>query len=61
MERLLPGASGIMATRGFLATLGEIGFAGAVLLEPFNSNMQALPPPERAAAVAASLAPVWPR
>ena len=60
MERLLPGASGVIDARGFLAALGEIGFDGPVIVEPFNADVRALPPPERVAAVAASLAAVWP-
>ena len=60
MERLLPGASGVIDARGFLAALGEIGFGGPVIVEPFNADVGALPPPERVPAVAPSLAAVWP-
>ena len=35
-------------------------FDGPVIVEPFNAGVRALPPPERVAAVAASLAAVWP-
>jgi hypothetical protein len=38
----------------------EIGFDGLVIVEPFNADVRALPPPERVAAVAAPLAAVWP-
>ena len=51
MEGLLPGASGVIDARGFRAALGKIGFDGPVIVEPFNADVRALPPPERVAAV----------
>lgn len=59
-ERLLPGALGVIDARAFLTILDEIGFDGAALVEPFNAEVRALAPEERAAAVAASLERVWP-
>jgi hypothetical protein len=38
----------------------ETGVDGPALVEPFNAEALALPPEERAAAVAASLESVWP-
>jgi muramoyltetrapeptide carboxypeptidase len=43
-----------------LEMVREIGFDGLVIVEPFNADVRALPPPERVAAVAAPLAAVWP-
>jgi sugar phosphate isomerase/epimerase len=59
-ERLLPGASGVIDARAFLAVLDEIGFDGPALVEAFNAEVRALAPEERFAAVAASLESVWP-
>jgi hypothetical protein len=40
--------------------LGEIGFDGPVMVEPFTADIPVLPPPEGGAAVTASFAEVWP-
>ena len=58
--RIPPEAAHELAARHGFEGLGEIGFDGPVIVEPFNVDVQALPPPERVAAVAASLAAAWP-
>ncbi len=58
-QRLLAGASGMIDVVGFLQALDRIGFDGPVAVEPFNAEVNALPPAERVRAVAESLRRVF--
>ncbi len=58
-ERLLPAASGIIDIAGFLQTLAFIGYAGPVIVEPFNAELNTLPPAERVAHTRESLRTTW--
>lgn len=60
-ERLLPGASGVIDITAFLQALGRMGYDGPVVVEPFNAEVNALPPAERVRAVAQSLTSVLER
>lgn len=54
-QRLLPGASGIIDITGFLQALQHIGYTGPVVVEPFSSEVNALPPAERVRVTGESL------
>jgi sugar phosphate isomerase/epimerase len=47
-ERVLPG-QGVIDLQGFLAALGQTGYAGPISLEVFSPVLNALPPEESAA------------
>ncbi len=59
LERKLPGASGLIDIAGFLRALDRMGFDGPVAVEPFDAEVSALPPAERARVAAESLRRVW--
>jgi sugar phosphate isomerase/epimerase len=59
VERLLPGASGVIDIAGFLQALERIGYTGPVVVEPFNDDLRALAPSERVAATAESLRRIY--
>jgi sugar phosphate isomerase/epimerase len=58
-QRMLPGATGVIDIAAFLQALQRMGYAGPVVVEPFNAELRALPAPERARLAAESLAKVW--
>ena len=59
LERMLPGASGVVDIVAFLQALARIGYEGPVVVEPFSAELRALPPSERVAATADSLARIF--
>ncbi len=59
LQRLLPGASGVIDITSFLQTLERIGYDGPVVVEPFSSELNTLPYAERVQATKASLDSVW--
>ncbi len=59
LQRLLPGASGIIDIAGFLQALDRMGYDGPVVAEPFNAELNALPYAERVQATKASLDKIW--
>lgn len=59
LERMLPGASGLIDITSFLQALERLGYDGPVAVEPFDEQVTALPPAGRARAAAESLARVW--
>lgn len=58
-QRLLPGAGGVIDIAGFLQALQRIEYAGPVVVEPFNAELNALPVVERVQAVKQSLDNIW--
>src|SRR5581483_368973 len=58
-QRLLPGASGVIDIASFLQELERMGYDGPVVVEPFNAELNALPPAERVRATRESLAKIW--
>ncbi len=46
-QRLLPGASGVIDIIRFLQALTQIGYTGPIVAEPFNAEVNSLPPAER--------------
>jgi len=59
LQRLLPGASGLIDIAGFLQALDSMGYDGPVVAEPFNAELNALPYAERVQATKASLDKIW--
>ena len=60
-KRRLAGAGALpRPSEAAVARAAGIGFAGPVVVGPFNAEDQALPPDERVATPAASLARIWP-
>lgn len=55
LERMLPGASGVIDLAAFLGALGRIGYDGPAAVEPFDATLAALPPAERVRLTAESL------
>jgi sugar phosphate isomerase/epimerase len=55
-QRMLPGATGVIDVATFLAAVRDIGFDGPVAAEPFNADVNALEPAERARVARESLA-----
>ena len=45
-KRALPGVSGVIDLKGFLAVLAELGYSGPVTPEPFDSSLATLSPEE---------------
>jgi sugar phosphate isomerase/epimerase len=60
-ERRLPGAGGVIDITTFLQALQRMGYDGPVVVEPFDAEVNALPPAERVRAVAQSLSAVLER
>jgi sugar phosphate isomerase/epimerase len=58
-QRLLPGASGVIDIASFLQVLNQVGYAGPVVVEPFNAELKELPYGERVKTTRASLARIW--
>jgi sugar phosphate isomerase/epimerase len=58
MVRLLPGASGVIDTEGFLKTLCALGYDGPLSVETFSAELNAMPPSQAAALASAALARV---
>jgi len=58
-QRLLPGASGVIDIVGFLRALERMGYDGPVVVEPYNEDVVALAPDDRARAARESLCKVW--
>jgi sugar phosphate isomerase/epimerase len=58
LERLMPGASGVIDIRGFLDALLALNYDGPVIVEPFDKTLQALDGPGRLRATADSLAKI---
>src|SRR5207244_5299465 len=58
-QRLLPGASGVIDIAGFLQTLDRMGYDGPVAAEPFNAELNALPPAERVRLTGQAMARIW--
>lgn len=58
LERLMPGASGVIDIRGFLDALVALNYDGPVIVEPFDKTLEALEAPERLRATADSLAKI---
>jgi sugar phosphate isomerase/epimerase len=58
-QRLLPGASGVIDSTGFLQVINRAGYDGPVVVEPFSAELNALPYAERVQATKASLDKVW--
>jgi sugar phosphate isomerase/epimerase len=54
-QRMLPGATGVIDVATFLAAVRDLGFDGPVAAEPFNADVNALDPPERARVARESL------
>lgn len=54
-QRMLPGATGVIDVATFLAAVRELGFDGPVAAEPFNADVNALDPPQRARVARESL------
>lgn len=55
LERLLPGASGVIDIGGFLGALRSLSYDGPVIVEPFDRSLEKLDPPERLQATARAL------
>lgn len=55
LERLLPGASGVIDIAGFLGALRAVSYDGPVIVEPFDASLEKLAAPERLQATAAAL------
>jgi sugar phosphate isomerase/epimerase len=60
-QRLLPGASGVIDIAGFLQALDRMGYDGPVAAEPFNAELNAMPPADRVRLTGHSLARIWAR
>ena len=58
-QRLLPGASGVIDIAGFLQALDRMGYDGPVVAEPFNAELNAMPPADRVRLTGQSLAKIW--
>jgi sugar phosphate isomerase/epimerase len=58
-QRLLPGASGVIDIAGFLQVLDRLGYDGPVAAEPFNAELNAMPPDGRVRLTGHSLARIW--
>ena len=58
-QRLLPGASGVIDIAGFLQALERMGYDGRVVAEPFNAELNALPPAERVRLTGQTMARIW--
>jgi sugar phosphate isomerase/epimerase len=58
-QRLLPGASGVIDSVGFLQALAGMGYRGPIVAEPFNAPELCLPAEERVRAVKHSLERIW--
>lgn len=58
LERLMPGASGVIDIRGFLDALVALHYDGPLIVEPFDRTLEALDGPERLRATADSLAKI---
>lgn len=56
LERLMPGASGVIDIRGFLDALLALNYDGPVIVEPFDRTLEALDRPGRLRTTADSLA-----
>ncbi len=54
-ERELPGKTGVVDVVGFLKQLDQIGFDGPVSAEPYNAELNALPPFDRVRTASNSL------
>jgi sugar phosphate isomerase/epimerase len=57
-ERMLPGTTGVVDVVGFLKELERIGYDGLVSAEPYNADLNALPPSERVRTASRSLSNV---
>lgn len=55
LERLLPGASGVIDIQGFLGALRDLDYDGPVIVEPFDKSLEELSAPQRLRATADAL------
>jgi len=58
--RALPGETGVINVKGFLAALDFIGYKGPVMAEPFSEKVKAMPPEQAVAVTAEAINSVWP-
>ncbi len=58
-QRLLPGTSGGIDIAHFLQVLDQTGYDGPVVAEPFDAELNALPPRERVKVTRDSLSRIW--
>lgn len=58
-ERLLPGESGVIDLKAFLATLHKMGYDGPAGAEPFSTRVKALPADAAATETARAIQKVW--
>lgn len=61
LERLLPGASGVIDIDGFLGALRALDYDGPVIVEPFDKSLEKLDAPQRLRATAEALEKVMGR
>ncbi len=61
LERLLPGASGVIDIAGFLGALRALNYDGPVIVEPFDRSLEKLDAPGRLRATADALEKVMRR
>jgi len=59
--RAMPGETGVIDLKGFLATLNEIGYKGPVMAEPFSDKLRQMPPEKAVALTAEAIDSVWPK
>jgi len=59
--RGLPGESGVIDVKGFLAALKKIGYSGPVMVEPFSQRVREMPDREAILATKQAMDSVWPR
>jgi len=60
LVRDLPGATGVLDLKGFLAALDKIGYDGPVTVEPFSKTLQELSLDDAVATTAQHIRNVWP-
>ena len=59
--RGLPGETGVIDVRGFLAALKKIGYSGPVMAEPFSQRVREMPDPEAILATKQAMDSIWPQ
>jgi sugar phosphate isomerase/epimerase len=57
--RCLPGETGVINLNGFLGALQRVGYEGPVVVEPFNSRLNAMPAEDAVRTTAEALYKVW--
>jgi len=59
--RAMPGETGVIDLKGFLATLNDIGYRGPVMAEPFSDKLRQMPPEKAVALTAEAIDSAWPK